>query len=144
MWDLLATAAPDPQVSGTWVLALIGKVFGGLTLLAGAVFGAHKHGQKKERQRLSGEVTLKPPVPTVPTQKVFSPPSWDQHTALEARMTRAEGEIKAVREIQSQQYVDILKHGQERETRLAEKIDASARVVHARLDELLKFLHVKK
>ena len=140
MWDMPGVwwgqmMADAQQLSGDWALALVGKIFGGLALLIGAVLTGLKHGQKKERQRQQGDVTLKSPIPTVPTQKVFGPPTWDQHVALEQRVTRSEAEIKDLREKQSKQLIDLLHAGAERESRIIDKIDSVARAIHARIDK---------
>jgi hypothetical protein len=135
MLDVLAAAAPaDPQLSGAWVLALLGKIFAGAVLIIGAVFTGVKRGEKKEREKVKGQISLEPPIPEVPVRKVMTPVTYEQHKALADRMTKAEVEIKEVRAAQSSQFVKILEAGQERETRLTDKLDNIARAIHARID----------
>ena len=47
MLDLILAqaAAPDPQISGAWVLELVAKIFVGIGVLFGAVWLAYKRGQ---------------------------------------------------------------------------------------------------
>lgn len=120
---MLAEAAPDPQISGNWILAVLGALG---TILAG-IYG---HAKGKSAQRFS----LEAPVPEVPFRKVPGVPSWNDHLTLIARVDRLEKHIDDLRKEQAEQFKDILEAGSERERRLADKIDAVAREWHARMD----------
>jgi hypothetical protein len=129
------TAASDPMISGNWIIAVIGALSTAAALVIGKLQG------KKEAQ----EMTLRDPVPTVPTSKVFGPPSWDLHQALTHRVTtlengveRVEGDLKSIRAENSLQYTSLLQAGSDREIRIGEKLDAVASSIHRRIDEVLK------
>ena len=123
-WPMMAEAVPvDPQISGNWILAVLGALG---TLAAG--FYGHAKGKSSQ------QVTLNSPVPTVPFQKVPGVPSWNDHMSLMARMDRMEKHLDDLRDEQAKQYKDILEHGSVREQRIVDKIDAVAREWHARLD----------
>jgi hypothetical protein len=131
---LLADAAPDPMISGNWIIGLIGALSTAAALILGKIQG------KKE----ASEMTLNSPVPTVPTSKVSTPPSWDAHRALcdrvsrtESDILRVEGELKEMRIIQTQQFQTLMHAGAEREERIGHKIDGFAGAIHHRIDEIL-------
>jgi len=130
----LAETAPDPMISGNWVLAAIGALASAGALILGKIQG------RKE----ASETILKDPVPTVPMSKVSTPPSWDAHRALCDRVTRTEsdilrveGELKEMRIQQTQQFQTLMAAGAEREERIGHKIDGFAGAIHHRIDEIL-------
>ena len=123
-----------PRLGGNWLIALIGALTSAAALIIGKMQG------KKE----ASETTLKSPVPTVPTSKVSTPPSWDAHRALCDRVTRTEsdilrveGEMKEMRILQTQQFQTLMAAGAEREERIGQKIDGFAGAIHHRIDEIL-------
>lgn len=64
-WPMMADAQ---QMSGEWVLELVAKIFAGLAAIVTAFVGAKIHGDrraKQERERISRDVNLKTPVPTI-------------------------------------------------------------------------------
>ena len=131
----LANATADPMVSGNWIIAVIGALASAAALLLGKMQG------RKE----ATETVLKSPVPTVPTSKVSTPPSWDAHRALCDRVSRVEDEFRAmgkdIREMkaeQSEQFRQLMVAGAEREIRISEKLEGFARAIHGRIDEHLK------
>jgi hypothetical protein len=129
-----AAAAPDAMISGDWIIKAIGAICAGAALVLGRYWG---------RKEAAG-MRLESPVPTVPTSKVSTPPSWDAHRALcdrvsrtESDILRVEGELKEMRIIQTQQFQTLMHAGAEREERIGTKIDGFAKAVHSRIDEIL-------
>lgn len=122
-----AAAAPDTMVSGNWILGVLGA----LGTLLGVVLG---HAKGKASQ----DVTIKDqPVRFTKDQR---PVSYDQHSALDARVARIEGHLDAMQRDAGQQYKQLLEAGAEREMRLTEFFGAGLREVHARLDALMRHL----
>ena len=76
MIELLASAV-DPQLSGSWVLQLVAKLFAGFAILIGAAYAAYKKGQANAPT--STERTLKSPVPTV---TIKTEPVWASREEL--------------------------------------------------------------
>jgi hypothetical protein len=103
MMNLLAetAVAGDPMISGNWIIVLIGAI-------ASAVVAISRVQVNRARK---SRVTLEEPVPTVPTKKVSSPPSWDQHVALVERVSKLERGL-----------TEIFNEGARREERLSSKI----------------------
>ena len=127
MIDLIANtaAAPDAMISGNWIIGVLGAV----GTLLGIILG---HAKGKAAQ----EVSIKDqPVRFTKDQR---PVSYDQHTALDARVGRIEGHLDAIQRDAGQQYKQLLEAGAEREMRLTEFLGAGLREVHARLDALLR------
>lgn len=120
---LANAAAPDPQISGNWILAVLGAIG---TIAAG--FYGHAKGKSAQR------FTLESPVPEVPFRKVPGVPSWNDHQQLIFRIDRLEKHFDELRREQSEQFKDILEHGAVREQRIMDKIDAVAREWHSRMD----------
>lgn len=83
MISILAEAAPDPLISGNWIIMVIGAVFTGL---------AHVVGKKQGRaEAQENQVTLKKPIPTLTTRSealFATKPELDDHV----RWARAEFE----------------------------------------------------
>lgn len=128
MIDVLANAA-DPQISGEWVIRLIGAIFAGAALIAGRYWG------RKEKAS-ENSVTIKDqPIRVTKDQR---PVSYDQYTALDARVGRMEAHLDAIQRDQGMQYKQILEAGAERELRMTEFFGLGLREVHARLDKLME------
>ena len=113
---------------------MIGAIAAGVALVIGKMQG------RKE----ASETILKSPVPTVPTSKVTTPPTWSDHKALvdrvnrtEADILRVESELKDMRHIEAEHFRQLMSAGEERMDRINTKIDGFARAMHARIDELL-------
>jgi uncharacterized protein (UPF0335 family) len=121
---MLAQAPPvDPQISGNWILGVLGAI----GTILGIVYG---HAKGKSSQRF----TLDTPVPEVPFRKVPGMVSWNDHQQLITRIDRLEKHFDDLRKEQSEQFKDILEHGAVREQRIMDKIDAVAREWHSRMD----------
>ena len=123
------------MISGNWLIAAIGALASAAALILG------KNQGRKEAQR----TTLESPVPEVPTRKVTTPPSWDAHRALCDRVTRLEddfrsmsGDMKTIKDEQTEQFRQLMVAGAERELRISEKIEGFARAIHSRIDQYLK------
>lgn len=128
MMNLLADAAaanPDPMISGNWILGVLGAA----GTLLGIILG---HAKGKASQ----DVTIKDqPVRFTKDQR---PVSFDQHSALDARVARIENHLDRIERDAGQQYKQILEAGAERELRMTEFFGAGLREMHSRLDALLK------
>lgn len=127
------TLAETSMVPAEVITGIIGAIFAGLALL---------YGKQKGKQEA---MTIKEPIPTVPTSKVSTPPTWDAHRALCDRVSRLEddmrtlhSEVKGVRDEQNEQFRQLMVAGGEREIRISEKIEGFARAIHSRIDEYLK------
>lgn len=143
---MMANAVPDAQISGTWVLELVTKIFGGLAVLAGAVWAAYKKGQKAPATETTA--TLKEPVPEIPTRRVYSPPTFYQHQELVRRVSLIEAEAKEhrehmeeqlrdIRREQSEQFVKLMTAGEARKDQIMENMNSMVRAFHARVDQLV-------
>lgn len=130
-----AAAAADPMISGNWLIAVIGAIASAAALLIG----------KMQGERKAASTRLESPIPTVPTSKVSTPPSWDAHRALADRVARLEDDLRAlatdmklVKDAQAEQFRQLMVAGAEREIRISDKIDGFARAIHTRIDTHLK------
>jgi hypothetical protein len=127
---LAATAAqhaPDPQISGNWLLGVIGAIFSGAALVLGKYWG--RTAERQERTvTISGQPLQYTNVPGVA--------SLNDITQLTARIDRIEDDVRELRTDQAAQFKDLLEAGSSRETRLMEKMDSIAREWHRRLDDL--------
>jgi hypothetical protein len=127
--SLLADAGDSVSLKalGTFLVAVLGAL---------GIFYARISGVQKGRKERS--VQIESPVPTLSIQQSFTPPTWDQHLALEKRISTAERHIEELRNDQGKQFRDILEAGVERETRILDKLDSVARSFHSRVDDILK------
>lgn len=121
----------ETMVSGEWITGLVVAVIGAL----GAAWARTKG---KEQGRSETAVSLSEPVPTVPTRKVFSPPTWDQHRDLKERVERLEKVTMEIRKDLALQYRELLDAGAVRESRIIDKLDGLATSIHIRIDQQLK------
>jgi len=128
MMQLLAQAADTggDHMTGAWVTGLIVAVIT-------AIFAGFKGGMAKRQS-----MTLEEPVPTVPTSKVYTPPTWDAHRAVCDRVSRLEESFGELRREQASQYKDMMQATNGLESRLGSKLDSIAREIHARIDLNLK------
>lgn len=115
-------------VEGEWITGFIVAI---ITAVGGA-FVAYRKGQASQ------QISLNPPIPTVPTQKVTTPPTWDQFLGHDRRIETLEHTVAEVRRDQAVQFRELLEAGATRESRLSEQIGSSMRTIHARIDEVLK------
>ena len=125
MMQLLA----ETMIPGEWLIAAPVAIIGAI----GSALLAYKKGVAA-----SGEVTLKSPMPTVPTSKVPTPPSWDAHRALCDRVTRLEETTQELRRDMAGQYRELMMAGAAREQSISDKLDGLARGIHHRIDELMQ------
>lgn len=89
----------------------------------------------KAEGETSREVTIK----NQPLQmtKTDRPVSFDQHSALDARVARIEIHLDRIERDGALQYKQLLEAGSERELRMTEVLAQGLREVHSRLDALL-------
>lgn len=126
---LANTAAPDPMISGDWIIAVIGALASAFALF---------YGKRQGLKEATNNVTLQSPLPEFPVRKLLTPPSWDAHKALCDRVSALEVATSELRRETTHQYQEILKAGGEREVHLSDKLDGIARSIHARIDELMQ------
>lgn len=132
MMNLLAEVVAgggDTMISGDWTLKLIAAIFTGAALVLGRYWG------KKEE---SAKLTLPNPMPEMPFRKVDRAVSFDQHSALDARVARIENHLDRIERDGAMQYKQILESGSERELRMTTMLMENLREVHNRLDVLIK------
>lgn len=129
MTQLIAQAgdAGGVMTIGAGVITAIG-------IAAAGIVTAFRKGQASPRQA----VTLQEPVPEVPVKRVYSPPTYYQHHALEKRVERVEGAVDQLRRDQAEQYRMLMNAGEERKDKIFEKMDGIARGWHQRMDVLMK------
>jgi hypothetical protein len=144
MLELMANAgAADPlDKILPWLSALVIGVLG-------VVFKFQANAAAERAKQAEDQVKslrLEEPVPEIPTRmrKVFNPPSWDQHVALERRVGVLETDLKAAEEKAAAQYLSLIEAGHARENSIKEKMDAQTRELHARLDDQFGPRPVKK
>ncbi len=127
MINLLAdtVTAPDTMISGNWIIAVMGAA----GTLLGIVFGFMK-GKGSQEVSIANQ--------PLRFEKQPRSVSYDQHTALDARVARIENHLDRIERDGAQQYKQILEAGAERELRMTEFLGAGMREVHQRLDALLK------
>lgn len=115
------------------VVAVIGALFAGAALFVSKVLVPKAY----EKGR-SETMTITEPVPDLPFKKVLTPPTWDQHHALMARVATLEATTLELRRDMAAMFRDLLHAGGERENRLADKLDGIAREIHKRIDAQMK------
>jgi hypothetical protein len=132
--DTVTAVAADPMISGTWIIGFMGA----LGTFLGIVFG-HQKGKAAQAVRLES------PLPEMQTRKIYSPPSYDAHLAVAARVAVLEAgllelrrEMADLRRETTAQYQTLLQAGSERELHLSDKLDGIARSIHSRIDEMMK------
>lgn len=123
----IAQAAPAGQVSGEVLIAVIGAIFSGVSLMLGKMLG------KKEATAMRVES----PVPTIPTMKIPAAVSWNDLHPIVQRIDRMERHLDEVRKEQAEQFREILEAGATRADRLTHHMDDVARAIHARIDGLM-------
>lgn len=128
--DLLATTTQqaDPQISGQWLIAVIGALFSGAALVLGKYWG-----RSQERTDRAVTISGQP----VQFQNVPGMASLNDITQLSGRIDRLEVDVRELRSDQATQFRDLMESGAARESRLMDKLDAVASEWHRRLDMLL-------
>lgn len=129
-------AEADAAISGGWVLKLIAQIFAGVGVLITAAWAAYKKGQQ------SPETTtkIKPNPFKVKEVKALATKEELRETEVRigVRIGRVEEEVADIRDDQQTQFKQLLESGAARESRIADKIDLTARETHRRIDELLR------
>lgn len=123
---LLLADVPDPQISGNWIIGVIGAVASAMALI---------YGKRQGLKEATNNITLQSPMPEVPFRKVDRPVSYDQHSSLEARVGRIELHLDSMQRDAAAQYKQLLEAGAARESRLTETLNEGLRAVHDRLDK---------
>ncbi len=122
-----APSAPDPMISGNWLITLIGALFSGAALVLGKYWG-----RTAERQQRTVTISGQP----VQFQNTPAAVTVNDLGDLTRRMGVAESEIRGLRDEQSKHYKQLLESGHEREIRIINKMDEEAREWHGRLDAI--------
>jgi len=125
--------APDPQISGKWILDVIPVLATALAGIITAIIGAPILKKKwKEEALKEASVTIKgQPIQIQNTPAIVT---FNDLKPLTDRMDRFESDLKEVSDDQAKQFVKILETGHERENRIIDKMNEMARDWHHRLD----------
>lgn len=127
----------ETLVNGEWLTSIVVAVIGALA--TGAALVVSKMRETKAYEKGRGEtMTIAEPVPELPFKKVLTPPSWDQHQALMARVATLEAATLELRRDMAAMFRDLLHAGGERENRISDKLDGIAREIHKRIDAQMK------
>lgn len=118
MIELLGAA--DANISGSWALELIGKIFAGLALLVTAAWAGYKKAQTSP-ERIT---TIKSPVPEVTVRPALEWASRIELAALKSDVDELRTDVDAK--------LDKILEGQERERGVAREALGK---VHARADK---------
>ncbi len=82
--QLLADAAPDPMISGNWIIAVIGAIAAAVSLFIGKKVG---------KDSATRDITIRPPVPTVRTQEE---PEYVTLEIFNGHLARIEGSFAKI------------------------------------------------
>lgn len=114
----------SPEAVGGIIASLVVALIGG--------------GYLGKRSATTQRIRLGEPVPEIPVRRVSSPPTWDQHTGLERRVSVIEQAQTEMRRDMAAQFRELLEAGGSREQRLSAKLDGIAREIHRRIDGNMK------
>jgi hypothetical protein len=132
---LLGEVAPTMKEAtgeGSWITTkFAAAALGGIAGIVSVVMIAFKAGRAHTVDIKNQPVQVK----TVP-----SAVTWQEMRDLKDRVAMLEAKLDLMKQTQSDQFHKILTSAYEREVRLSEKIDASIRPAHERLDEIFALL----
>lgn len=132
---MLGEVAPTMREAtgeGSWITTkFVAAVLAGIAGIVSAAAVAFKAGRAHSVDIKNQPVQVK----TVPHAV-----TWQEVRDLKDRMVHLEAKFDAFKQTQSDQFHKILTSAYEREVRLGEKIDASVRPAHERLDEIFALL----
>jgi hypothetical protein len=135
LMTMLGEVAPTMKEAageGSWITTkFVAAVLAGVAGIVSAVAVAFKAGRSHAVDIKNQPVHVK----TVPHAV-----TWQEVRDLKDRMVHLEAKFDAFKQVQSDQFHKILTSSYEREVRLSEKIDASVRPAHERLDEIFALL----
>ncbi|WAC18871.1 hypothetical protein OVA24_16695 [Luteolibacter sp. SL250] len=136
---LAATAAqhaPDPQISGKWILDVIPVAATALGGLIAAIIGAPvlKKRWKEEGRKEATEATVTLSGQPIHFQKTPAVVTVTDLKPLADRIGRLEDEVDDLRKNQADQFKQLLESGHERELRIIKEIKETASEWHRRLD----------
>lgn len=126
------TAAADPMISGNWIIAVIGALSTAVAMI---------YGKRQGVKEATSGVILQTPVPTVPTTKVFTPPTYSQHMEVVRRVERLETAHEELRRELGESFRKLIEVGEERKDKLMDKIESSARGFHERVNQIVNEFH---
>lgn len=118
------------MISGEWLTTFVVAVIGAF----GGLYAKARRDVRKATE--SRDVTVKDPVPEVPVKRVYSPPTFFQHRALEERVSRVEADQREMRRENAENFMKLMEAGETRQNRLIDKMDQMARSIHARIDQI--------
>ncbi|MDP3851975.1 MAG: hypothetical protein Q8Q59_15845 [Luteolibacter sp.] len=124
----------ETMISGEWLTAFVVAVIGAI---ASALI-AWKKGEAKGR---GDKVTLQDPMPKVPVERVYSPPSFSQHMDLRRRVETLETDHQKLRREVAEQYIQLLKVGEERKDKIIDEFNRVATGFHSRVNQLVSEIH---
>jgi hypothetical protein len=136
--DMTNLMLTDFMISGNW---LIGAGVALIPILGTVWIRAKKAGLSEAKNN----ITIQTPVPTVPVSKVYSPPTFFQHTELARRVDKLEinhEELsRELRREMGESFRRLMDVGEERKDKLMDKIDASAKGFHERVNQIVNEFH---
>lgn len=132
--DMTTLMLTDFMISGNW---LIGAGVALIPILGGVWIKAKKAGLSEA----SNNITLQSPVPTVPISKVYTPPTYWQHMEVVRRVDKLETGQEEIRKEMGEQFRKLIEVGEERKDKLMDKIDASAKGFHERVNQIVNEFH---
>ena len=124
----------DFMISGNW---LIGAGVALIPILGGVWIKAKKAGLSEA----TNNITIQTPVPTVPITKVYSPPTFSQHMEVVRRVDKLEASHEELRRELAASFRRLIDVGEERKDKLMDKIDASAKGFHERVNQIVNEFH---
>ena len=119
----------ETMIPGDWVLSLVKIIIGGLTG-GSAVWWITKRNTKQS-------VQIEDPS-KVQTERVYSPPTFWQHRALERRVGAIETRQDAMDRENRDNFLKLMEAGEARQNRLMDKMDDMKAAINKRIDEKLK------
>ena len=132
--DMTTLMLTDFMISGNW---LIGAAVALIPILGGVWVRAKKAGLRAA----TNNITLQAPVPTVPISKVYTPPTYWQHMEVVRRVDKLETGQEEIRKEMGEQFRKLIEVGEERKDKLMDKIDASAKGFHERVNQIVNEFH---
>jgi adenine-specific DNA methylase len=128
----------DFMISGDWVVT---AAVGLIPVLSGVWIKAKRAGLREA----TNNITLQAPVPTVPISKVYSPPTFSQHMEVVRRVEKLETSheelSRELRREMGESFRRLMEVGEERKDKLMDKIDASAKGFHERVNQIVNEFH---
>lgn len=133
----------ETAVSGDWLIELAKGIIVAIGTGGAAWIVAFRKGRAMRQK-----VTLEEPLPTMPVQRTYTPPSFSQHQDLVRRVKsleedakehreHVETQLRDIRREQSEQFVKLMNAGESRKDMIMESMNEMVRSFHSRVDQLI-------